>query len=115
MPVSAHLARVPAVVCLTLFFATGVGAQSSGTIPPPDRLTDAESTEWDATRLMEHVKLLTAADLPQLQARAESGDARSQVLLGLAHEFGSAGLRARPQEGLAWFLRAAAQGIPWAE
>jgi TPR repeat protein len=43
------------------------------------------------------------------------GDARSQVLLGLAYEMGSAGLKPQPPQALAWFLKAAAQGISWAE
>jgi hypothetical protein len=64
---------------------------------------------------MDDVEALTADELPTLQARAERGDARSQVLLGLAHEFGSAGLSSQPRAGLEWFLRAAAQGISWAE
>jgi hypothetical protein len=74
-----------------------------------------EAQVFETDQLMDDLQLLTAAELPRLQARAEMGDARSQVLLGLAHEFGSAGLSAQPREALSWFLKAAAQGIPWAE
>jgi hypothetical protein len=119
--------RVPApvtgplvAVALALVLATAVAAQQAGDAVPAsaaDSITTAQppSAAWDASSLMEDVELLTAADLPSLQARAESGDARSQVLLGLAHEFGSAGLPSQPRTGLEWFLKAAAQGVSWAE
>ena len=109
----------PAVLALSM--ATAVSAQQPS-VPAPAAAASAvpgdeqsAADEWDTGRLMEDVEALTADALPRLQARAEIGDPRSQVLLGLAHEFGSAGLTSHPREGLKWFLEAAAQGIPWAE
>lgn len=99
--------------------STDVPGESAGRADPPPRTVDLDAgrqaDDWDTSQLIEDVEALTADQLPRLQARAESGDALSQVLLGLAHEFGSAGLARRPSEGLPWFLKAAAQGIPWAE
>lgn len=119
MTVNLRLARTVVPVVLACGLSGPAAGQSPD--PPPSRLAtvaDADDTtapDWDTSRLIEDVEGLTPDELPRLQARAEGGDAWSQVLLGLAHEFGSAGLSRRPSEGLPWFLKAAAQGIPWAE
>jgi hypothetical protein len=105
-------ASVIAALCLT---APVLGQQSPSPAAPLDSASAAVLDEWDTDRLMDDVEALTVETLPRLQARAESGDARSQVLLGLSHEFGEGGLARQPQEGLEWFLKAAAQGIAWAE
>jgi TPR repeat protein len=70
---------------------------------------------YDTQKLADEAHDLKPDDLPRLRARADGGDARAQVLLGLAHEIGVAGLEPQPGEALAWFLKAAAQGVSWAE
>jgi hypothetical protein len=69
---------------------------------------------FDTPELVEAAHQLMAADLPRLQARAEMGEGRAQVLLGLAYEMGSADLMPQPARALSWFLKAADQGITWA-
>ena len=83
--------------------------------PAGDRKTADPQAVYDTEELVADARGLTSADVPPLQARAEMGEARAQVLLGLAHEFGTGGLARRPQTALTWFLRAAAQGVGWAE
>jgi hypothetical protein len=70
---------------------------------------------YDTEQLVEEAHQLTAADLAPLKARAEAGEARAQVMLGLVYEFGTAGTTAPPGEALSWFMKAAAQGVAWAE
>src|SRR5689334_13075494 len=68
---------------------------------------------FDTSELVNAAHQLNADDLPRLQARAESGEGRAQVLLGLAYEMGGAGLKPQPPMALSWFLKAADQGITW--
>jgi len=90
----------------------GLAASSSAqSLPPPQRAASA----WDTQLLVNEAHNFVAEALPDLRKRAEAGDARSQVILGLILEMGSAGETAQPVEALAWFLKAAAQGVPWAE
>src|SRR6185503_21307289 len=70
---------------------------------------------FDTSELVNAAHQLNADDLPRLLARAESGEGRAQVLLGLAYEMGGAGLKPQPPMALAWFLKAADQGITWAQ
>jgi hypothetical protein len=93
---------LPACLICTLSTATAV-AQSSPSTP-----------EYDTAQLVDAAKQLDAEDLPPLQARAEMGEGRAQVLLGLAYEMGSGGLKPQPPQALSWFLKAAEQGINWA-
>ena len=51
----------------------------------------------------------------RLATTTEAGDARSQVLLGLVYEMGTADEKPQPVEALKWFLKAADQRIAWAE
>jgi hypothetical protein len=70
---------------------------------------------FETSELVNAAHQLNADDLPRLLARAESGEGRAQVLLGLAYEMGGAGLKPQPPMALSWFLKAAEQGIPWAQ
>lgn len=70
---------------------------------------------FETPALLQVVHALTEDDLPRVQARADTGDAHAQVLLGLVHEIGIAGVKPQPMEALGWFLKAAAQGVAWAE
>jgi hypothetical protein len=96
-----------APVLITLLW-TPASAQS---LPPPERPVSA----WDTQTLVNEAHNLPADALPDLRKRAESGDARSQVLLGLVYEMGAADQKSQPVEALTWFTKAAAQGIGWAE
>jgi len=91
-----------------VLFAAVASAQS---LPPPARSTSA----WDTQLLVNEAHNLTPEALPDLRKRADSGDARSQVILGLVLEMGSAGEKPQPAEALSWFLKAASQGVAWAE
>jgi hypothetical protein len=77
--------------------------------------THAAAQTWDTNTLVNEAHKLEAADLARVRAQAEAGDARAQSLLGLAYEMGAAGLEASAVEALAWFLKAAGSGVPWAE
>ena len=90
----------------------GLAATSSAqSLPPPGPSTSA----WDTQVLVNEAHNLTPEALPDLRRRAESGDARSQVMLGLVLEMGAAEQKPQPAEALGWFLKAAAQGVSWAE
>jgi len=98
---------VSAAVLILVIAATS----SAQSLPPPQRPASA----WDTQLLVNDAHNLAAEALPDLRKRAESGDARSQVILGLVLEMGSAGETPQPAEALMWFLKAAAQGVAWAE
>jgi TPR repeat protein len=86
---------------LNLALAAAPSAQSTGAFVTSELVNAAHQ--------------LNADDLPRLRARAESGEGRAQVLLGLAYEMGGAGLKPQPPMALSWFLKAADQGITWAQ
>jgi hypothetical protein len=96
------------VAALLLVFAAASAGQS---LPPPER----SSTTWDTQALVNEAHNFDADALADLQKRAASGDPRSQVLLGLIYEMGAAEQKPQPVEALSWFLKAAAQGVSWAE
>jgi hypothetical protein len=111
MPVAAR--RVFAFLTAALWWSAVALAQQSS--DAPRSAAQPAQAGYETSELVDAAHQLIADDLPILQARADMGDARSQVLLGLAYEMGSAGLKPQPPQALAWFLKAAAQGIPWAE
>lgn len=80
-------------------------------LPPPER----PSSTWDTQTLVNEAHNFAPEALADLQKRAAGGDARSQVLLGLIYEMGAADQKPQPIEALNWFLKAAAQGVAWAE
>lgn len=84
---------------------------SAQALPPPER----SSTTWDTQALVNEAHNFEPEALADLQKRAAAGDARSQALLGLIYEMGAAGQQPQPAEALNWFLKAAAQGVAWAE
>lgn len=84
---------------------------SAQALAPPERA----STVWDTQTLVNEAHNFNPDALADLQKRAGGGDARSQALLGLIHEMGAAGQKPQPVEALNWFLKAAAQGVAWAE
>jgi hypothetical protein len=96
-------------LAIAALWVVAIGAQSPP--PPADRRGPAA---FETSELVNAANRLDAADLPQLRARAEMGDARSQVILGLAYEMGRGGLKSQAPEALSWFLKAAAQGVTWA-
>lgn len=73
------------------------------------------TTSWNINELGGSAKALSAAELPALRARAATGDARAQFLIGLAYEYGYAGLSRDVPESLRWHKLAAQQGIGVAE
>jgi hypothetical protein len=75
----------------------------------------APATSWNINELAGAAKALTAAELPAVRSRAGAGDARAQFLLGLAYEYGYAGLARDLAEALRWDTLAAQQGIALAE
>ena len=98
---------LPAAVLLLTIVATA----SAQSLPPPSR----PAAVWDTQILVNEAHNLAAEALPDLRRRAEDGDARSQVILGLVLEMGSADQKPQPAEALTWFLKAAAQSVAWAE
>jgi hypothetical protein len=75
----------------------------------------AAAQSWDTQTMVREASTLAPEALPQLQGRAEAGDALAQVIMGLVTEMGAAGVTADPVQALAWFTRAADQGVAWAE
>jgi hypothetical protein len=100
--------QILAAALSLLAFAAVSSAQS---LPPPQR----SSTAWDTQVLVNEAHNLPAEALPDVRRRAEAGDARSQVLLGLVLEMGAGDEKPMPAEALEWFLKAAGQGVAWAE
>jgi len=98
---------LPAAVLLIVTVATA----SAQSLPPPSR----PAVSWDTQVLVNEAHNLAPDSLPDLRQRAEAGDARSQVILGLVLEMGAADQKPQPVEALSWFLKAAAQGVSWAE
>ncbi len=72
---------------------------------------NAVGQSWNLQELTKEAKALTASTLPSLRVRAQAGEARAQFVLGLAFEFGYAGLTKDNGEALRWFRKAADQGI----
>ena len=107
-------------VLLTAVLLAAVGvtarplAQTAAPAPPAVG-PQTRAAAFDTSELVNASHQLQADDLPRLQARAESGEGRAQVLLGLAYEMGGAGLKPQPAMALSWFLKAADQGITWAQ
>jgi hypothetical protein len=97
------------VALLLIAAARPASAQSGDTVA-----ASADKT-WDTNTLVNEAHNLTTAALEQVRARANGGDPRSQVLMGLVYEMGAVGLKSDPVQALAWFNKAAAQGNPWAE
>src|SRR5687768_797585 len=94
MKSNAHLSRLLSLLLLALFLSVNVAAQS-----------------WNPQELAKEAKALKPTDIQAVRARAQSGEARAQFLLGLALEFGYAGLAKDNAEALRWFRKAADQGI----
>jgi hypothetical protein len=93
------IARLVALLVLAPASAAGQSAQPA----------------WNINELGSFAKALDPSELPALRARAEAGDARSQFLVGLAYEYGYAGLTKDVVEALRWNTLAAEQGIGLAE
>ena len=102
----ASLAVAFVLICVPTTRGQQTQAGSSAPVPP-----DA----YDTQALVEDAERLRPDDLPRLRANAETGNARAQVLLGLAYEFGYGGLTRQADAALSWFMKAAEQGVPWAE
>jgi hypothetical protein len=96
-----------AAALVTLWAVPGSGQS----LPPPSR----PSSAWETQDLVNEAHNLPAEALSDLRKRAEAGDSRSQVLLGLVLEMGAADQQRQPVDALNWFLKAAAQGVSWAE
>lgn len=94
-----------------LLVAACAATASAQALPPPAR----PASTWDTQQLVNEAHNLAPEALPDLRQRAESGDARSQALLGLVYEMGSANQTHQPVEALKWFQKAADQGVSWAE
>ena len=102
-------------LCLLLLLLTFASPASAQSGPGAQAPAQAGSQSWETQALVREAGALNASDLPALEARANAGDPRAQVLLGLANEMGSAGLAPNAVQALAWFSKAADQGVAWAE
>jgi len=80
-----------------------------------DRNASAQNyvQQWMAHKFSMRIEAgkLTSKDIPALINKAESGDGRSQVLLGLAFELGQ-GIEQNYGTAVRWFRKAAEQGDP---
>ena len=108
-----HLRILLSLVLAGALVAPANAFAQSGNIAPAAR-PQAAADAYDTQELINAAHQLNAGELARLQARAETGEGRAQVLLGLAYEMGSAGLMPQPSQALSWFLKAADQGVTWA-
>ena len=106
------------VLCTIGFFAEfhglmdedQVGTSVSARVERPG----VPMTERQRKELMARAQGLKAEDLPSLLEKAGSGDAESQVLVGLAFQHGQ-GAAKDTARAAGWFQRAAEQGHPVAQ
>jgi hypothetical protein len=73
------------------------------------------TAQWDTQALVREASTLKVEEVAPLRQRADAGDPRAQVLMGLATEMGAADLMPNSVQALDWFSRAADQGVAWAE
>lgn len=71
--------------------------------PPP--------ASWSANELRKELASMNPAQLTEVRARAEAGSGRDQFRMGLAYEYGLAGVTRDLAEALRWHKRAAEHGI----
>lgn len=103
-----HHAAIRALVLALLVVAA---APASSLAQSPSGSGLAATASWNLSELREEAKALSPSALPDMRARASAGDARSQFVLGLAYEYGHAGLTQDLREALRWFTLAAQQSI----
>jgi Sel1 repeat-containing protein len=65
----------------------------------------------NANELRKELSSMTPSQLSEVRSRAEGGSARDQFRIGLAYEYGLAGVMRDLAEALRWHKRAAQQGI----
>jgi Sel1 repeat-containing protein len=104
--------RFPWIALLAICVQVTAFAQQE---PPPPPAAQPAAAAFETSELINTAHRVNAADLPRIRSSAEMGDARSQVLLGLIYEMGGAELMPEPRVALSWFLKAAAQGVTWAQ
>lgn len=95
-----------AVLLTMLALPAALGAQQ----PPP-----STNDPWNSTNLRNEVRVLSPEQLRAVRTRAEAGNAHDQFLIGLAYEYGLAGVERDVAEALRWHTRVAEQGIGMAE
>jgi TPR repeat protein len=66
---------------------------------------------WNANELRKELSSMSPSQLAEVRAKAEAGSARDQFRMGLAYEYGLAGVTRDLAEALRWHKRAAEQGI----
>ena len=96
--------RIAPLVVFAILACGSVNAQ----VPPNGK-------PWDTNTLVNQAHNLTVEELERIRQQADDGDPRSQALVGLVYEMGAAGVMADPVQALAWFNKAARQGVAWAE
>src|SRR5262249_11679217 len=69
----------------------------------------------DHERLRRDAGKVTAEALALLKEKGEAGDVRSQLLIAVAYDLGSVGVKKDKKEALAWYRKAADQGNGIAE
>src|SRR4051812_1375268 len=100
------LSRIVLSVVTILALPAALGAQQ----PPP-----SSKDPWNSTDLRNEVRMLSPEQLRAVRTRADAGSARDQFLIGLAYEYGLAGVERDVAEALRWHTRVAEQGIGMAE
>ena len=75
----------------------------------------APSITWNSSELRNEARGLSPERLREVRAKADAGSARDQFLIGLAYEYGLAGVERDVAEALRWHTRVAEQGIGMAE
>ena len=100
------LSRAVLSVLTLLALPAALGAQA-----PPLSSNDP----WNSTNLRNEVRMPSPEQMRAVRTRAEAGNARDQFLIGLAYEYGLAGVERDVAEALRWHTRVAEQGIGMAE
>jgi uncharacterized protein len=102
-----------AALILALPVAAAAQAPAQSTSTPSTTL--ATGAVWNSTDLRNEARSLSPERLREVRSKADAGSPRDQFILGLAYEYGLAGVERDVAEALRWHTRVAEQGIGMAE
>jgi Sel1 repeat-containing protein len=112
---SRMLSRAPLPVLSVLAALSIVAVLAPPAALSAQQPSSSSNDPWDSTNLRNQVRVLSPDELRAVRAKADAGGAREQFMIGLAYEYGLAGVPRDVAEALRWHTRVAEQGIGMAE
>jgi TPR repeat protein len=103
------------MLSLRLSIASWVVLMALPALHAAQAIPSPPAAAWNSNDLRTEARGLSPEQLRQVRAKAEAGSARDQFLLGLAYEYGWAGVERDVAEALRWHTKVAEQGIGMAE